>query len=159
MAWLNNVNTHLSVLIDLTMITDVGSWDIEIINEQNKKYRTTGYLTEGDKWLDKYSDELREMLGMPELYVFNEVSYSDIRLCSCEFEYGGKQYYYQTDDKSIHIGDMVIVPVGKSGDQKKVRVANIESLDEADLPMEFEKIKTIICKVEPDPPYSDLADM
>jgi len=158
-VWLNDVNTHLSVLVDLMMITDVGSWDIEIVNEQNKKYRTSGYLTEGDKWLDKYSDELREMLDMPELYVFNEVSYSDIRLCSCEFEYGGKQYYYQTDDKTIHIGDMVLVPVGKSGDQKKVRVANIESLDEADLPMELEKIKTIICKVEPDPPYSDLADM
>lgn len=158
-AWLNNVNTHLSVLIDLTMITDVGSWDIEIVNEQNKKYRTSGYLTEGDKWLDKYSDDLREMLGMPELYVFNEVSYSDNRLCSCEFEYGGKQYYYQTNDKSIHIGDMVMVPVGNNGDQKKVRVANIESLDEANLPMELEKIKSIICKVEPDPPYSDLADM
>lgn len=158
-AWLNNVNTHLSVLIDLTMITDVGSWDIEIINKLNEKYRTSGYLTEGDKWLDKYSDDLREMLEMPELYVFNEVSYSAIRLCSCEFEYGGKQYYYQTDDKTIHIGDMVMVPVGNNGDQKKVRVANIESLDEVDLPMGLEKIKSIICKVELDPPYSDLVEM
>lgn len=158
-AWINNVNTHLSVLIDLMMITDVGSWNIEIVNEQKKKYCSSGYLIEGDSWLDKYSDELRELFDMPELYVFNDASYSKTRLCSCEFEYGGKQYYYKTNDKSIHIGDMVMVPVGKSDNPKKVHVVNIESLDEADLPMEFEKIRSIICKVELELPHSDLADM
>lgn len=75
------------------------------------------------------------------------------------YEYGGKMYYYQTEDKTIHIGDIVMVPVEKNGDQKKVRVDNIERLDEADLPFELERIKTIICKVDPDPPYSDLLDM
>ena len=141
------------------MITDVGSWDAVIVNEENKKFRISGYLAEGDKWLDKYSDELREILDMPELYVFDRESYSAVRLCSCEFEYGGKQYYYQTEDKTIHIGDTVIVPVGKGNEQKKVRVVNIESLDEADLPFELERIKTIICKVEADPPGSDLLDL
>lgn len=158
-GWLGGVGTHLSVLIDLMMIADVGSWDAVIVNEGNKKFRIFGYLSEGDKWLDKYSDELREMLDMPELYVFNKKSYSAVRLCSCEFEYGGKQYYYQTEDKTIHIGDMVIVPVGKSNEHKKVRVVNIESLDEADLPFELERIKTIICKIEPDPPGSELLDL
>ena len=158
-GWLSSVGTHLSVLIDLTMITDVGSWDVVIVNEENKKFRTSGCLAKGDKWLDKYSDELREMLDMPELYVFNEKSYSAARLCSCEFEYGGKQYYYQTEDKTIHIGDTVIVPVWKSNEQKKVRVVNIESLDEADLPFELERIKTIICKIEPDSSGSDLLDL
>lgn len=158
-GWLCGVGTHLSVLIDLMMITDVGSWDAVIVNEGNKKFRIFGYLFEGDKWLDKYSDELREMLDMPELYVFNEKSYSAVRLCSCEFEYGGKQYYYQTEDKTIHIGDTVIVPVGKSNEHKKVRIVNIESLDEANLPFELERIKAIICKVETDPPGSDLLDL
>lgn len=91
--------------------------------------------------------------------MFDGESYSAVRLCSCEFEYGGNQYYYQTEDKTIHIGDTVIVPVGKSNEQKKVRVVNIESLDETDLPFELERIKTIICKVEPDPPGSDLLDL
>lgn len=158
-GWLSSVGTHLSVLIDLMMITDVGSWDAVIVNEENKKFRVSGHLAEGDKWLDKYSDDLREMLDMPELYVFNEKSYSAVRLCSCEFEYGGKQYYYQTKEKTIHIGDTVIVPVGKGNEQKKVRVVNIENLDEADLPLELERIKTIICKVESDPPGSDLLDL
>mgnify|MGYP004682378011 FL=1 len=158
-GWLGDVGTHLSVLIDLTMITDVGSWEAVIVNEENKKFRISGYLADGDKWLDKYSDDLREMLDMPELYVFNEKSYSAVRLCSCEFEYGGKQYYYQTEDKTIHIGDTVIVPVGKSNEQKKVRVVNIESLDEADLPFELERIKTIIRKIESDPSGSDLLNL
>lgn len=158
-VWLNNVNTHLSVLNESMWVTDVGLWNIEIFNEHGNKYRSSGCLVEGDKWLDKYSDELREMLDMPELYVFNETVYSEIRICSCEFEYGGKQYYYQTTDKSIHIGDTVLVPVGNSGDQRKVQVTDIENLDEVDLPMELDKIKTIICKVELDPPYTDLADI
>lgn len=156
-GWLDGVGTHLSVLIDLMMITDVGSWDAIIVNEENKKFRISGCLSEDDKWLDKYSDELREMLDMPELCVFN--NYFAVRLCSCEFEYGGKQYYYQTADKTIHIGDTVIVPVGKTNEQKKVRVVNIESLDEADLPFELERIKTIICRAESDQPGSDLLDL
>lgn len=159
-VWLNNVNIHLSVLIDSMMITDVGSWDAEIVNEKDEEYRMSGCLTEGDNWLDKYSDELREMVDMPELYAFNEVSYSPTRLCSCEFEYGGKQYYYKTNDKSIHIGDMVLVPVGNKGAKKEARVTNMENLDEADPPMDLDKIKEIISKVEPDPPlYTDFTDL
>ena len=56
-GWLGGVGTHLSVLIDLMMIADVGSWDAVIVNEGNKKFRIFGYLSEGDKWLDKYSDK------------------------------------------------------------------------------------------------------
>ena len=76
----------MSVLNESMQVTDVGSWDIEIFNEYGNKYRSSGCLVEGDKWLDKYSDELREMLDMPELYVFNENNdyYEEVIYpCSC----------------------------------------------------------------------------
>lgn len=67
--------------------------------------------------------------------------FKEIILCSCEFEFGGKQYYYKTDDKSIEIGDNVEVPVGEHGRTKIVKVVNIESATEDDLPYEYREIK------------------
>lgn len=154
--WINNVNMHLSMCIDLMMVTDVGSWNIEITDQQNKKYRVSACLVKGDKWLDKFSDELREMLGEPGLYVFNGDIQSEIKICSCEFGERGKQYFYQTTDNSIHVGDIVMVPIGTNGEVKKVRVANVEKLNDIELTMDLEYIKTIIGKVSNEPSISDL---
>lgn len=107
-----------------------------------------------DKWLDSYSEEIRNILDIPDLYVFNCDCSRKIILCSCEFEFGGKQYYYKTDDKSIEIGDNVEVPVGEHGRTKIVKVVNIESATEDDLPYEYREIKSIIGLARPDDSYN-----
>lgn len=157
-VWLNNVNTHLSVYTQ-EFVTDVGGWSATITNDKSKTARFSGALIpDADAWLHRYSDELRELLEMPELYVFDGAVHSKICLCSCEFEYGGKSYYYQSNDPSIHVGDTVIVPVGKENTLKKARVVNVEFFDEDSLPMDPLRIKAILEKAETNPLYKRLKE-
>lgn len=153
--WMCKLCSHLSVAVADDHFLDVGSWSLKITDSEKKKYHITGDLIDGyDKWLDSYSEEIRNILDIPDLYVFNCDCSRKIILCSCEFEFGGKQYYYKTDDKSIEIGDNVEVPVGEHGRTKIVKVVNIESATEDDLPYEYGEIKSIIGLARPDDSYN-----
>ncbi|HOJ12192.1 MAG TPA: hypothetical protein PK733_16605 [Clostridiales bacterium] len=64
--------------------------------------------------------------------------------CSVEFTEGGKSYYYISDDDTIEVGDLVIVPVGKDEHTATVEVVNIEYFSEEKAPFPIEKAKHII---------------
>ena len=68
----------------------------------------------------------------------------DFMFCSVEFIEGGKSYYYISDDDTIEIGDLVIVPVGKDKHTATVEVVNIEYFSEENAPFPIEKAKHII---------------
>jgi len=68
------------------------------------------------------------------------------RFCSVTFAEDGKTYYYRTDDKTLQVGDKVIVPTGTANTEVKAKIVGIEYFDEGELPMPLEEVKPIIRK-------------
>lgn len=71
---------------------------------------------------------------------------SDYIFCRVTFDGGYKGYYYLTDDDSIKVGDLVLVPAGKDNHKAVVEVVNIEYFNEENAPLPVEKTKKIIHK-------------
>ncbi|WKY43286.1 hypothetical protein Q5O14_11535 [Eubacteriaceae bacterium ES2] len=75
---------------------------------------------------------------------------SEYIFCSVTFDEGYKSYYYLTDDDSIKIGDLVLVPAGKDNHTAIVEVVKIEYFSEENAPLPIEKTKQIIRKCTDD---------
>ena len=71
---------------------------------------------------------------------------SEYIFCSVIFKGGYKSYYYLTDDDSIEIGDLVLVPAGNDDHEVVVEVDNIEYFSKENAPRPIEKTKRIIRK-------------
>lgn len=133
-------------------VTDVGSWDLTITSINGKEYKFDGslYYAQGD-WLQEFSKNLRKYLKRWDLFVFdgNTKPVADgIMFCSCEFEGGGKSYYYISDDPSLEEGDLVRVPVGDNGKTSVVEIVEIEYFQEDEVPMPLERVKRIIGRAD-----------
>ena len=68
----------------------------------------------------------------------------EVKYCGVEFCDGGKIYYYRTDDLRIEEGDEVIVPVGKSNDERVATVKTVEFYRLDDTPYPLARTKEII---------------
>ena len=81
-------------------------------------------------------------------FVFGKVKRrkSEYIFCSVIFKGGYKSYYYLTDDDSIEIGDLVLVPAGDDDHEVVVEVDNIEYFSKENAPRPIEKTKRIIRK-------------
>ena len=66
--------------------------------------------------------------------------------CSVTFGESYNTYDYLTDDDSIEVGDLVIVPVGKDNHQVVVEVVKIRYYQENKVPYPIDKTKKIIRK-------------
>ena len=66
--------------------------------------------------------------------------------CSVIFAEGRKTYYQLTDDISIEVGDVVLVPAGIDNHEAIVKVVKIEHFREEDCPLPLEMTKSIIRK-------------
>ena len=133
-------------------VTDVGSWDLTITSANGKayKYDCSLYCEHGE-WLAEFSKNLRRYLKRWDLFVFdgNTKPIADgIMFCSCEFEGGGKSYYYISDDPSLEEGDLVRVPVGDNGRTSVVEIVEIEYFQEDEVPMPLERVKKIIGRAD-----------
>lgn len=86
----------------------------------------------------------------PSVYGKVKRRQSEYIFCSVTFDKGYKSYYYLTDDDSIEVGDLVLVPAGKENHEAVVEVVNIEYFSEEDVPLPVEKTKRVIrkCKDE-----------
>lgn len=71
---------------------------------------------------------------------------TDYIYCSVTFEEGQRSYYYLTEDDSIEVDDLVIVPVGKDDHEAVAQVVDIEYFSADDVPLPMEKTKHIIRK-------------
>ena len=104
-----------------------------------------------------FANDLREFLlyyGEGEMldrryYEAQKLCPGDIIYLSVAFGDNYKTYYYKTEDNSIDVGDLVVVPVGTDGKERIVKVVKKEYYQESSLPMPFEKVKTIIEKLVP----------
>lgn len=82
----------------------------------------------------------------PSVYGKAKRRKSEYIFCSVIFDEGYKSYYYLTEDDSIEIGDLVLVPAGKDNHEAIVKVVNIEYFSKENVPLPVEKIKRIIRK-------------
>ncbi len=133
-------------------VTDVGSWDLVITSANGKEYKFDGslYYAPGD-WLQEYSKNLRKYFKRWDLFVFDGITKpvaDGIMFCSCEFEGGGKSYYYISDDPSLEEGDLVRVPVGEHGRTSIVEIVDIEYFKDDEVPMPLDKVKKIIGRAD-----------
>lgn len=104
-----------------------------------------------------FANDLREFLlfyGEGEMldrrfYEAQKLCPGDIIYLSVSFGDNYKTYYYKTEDNSIDVGDLVVVPVGTDGKERIVKVVKKEYFQESSLPMPFEKVKAVIEKLIP----------
>ena len=104
-----------------------------------------------------FANDLREFLlfyGEGELldhrfYEAQKLCPGDIIYLSVSFGDTYKTYYYKTEDNSIDVGDLVVVPVGIDGKERIVKVVKKEYFQAASLPMPLEKVKAVIEKLIP----------
>ena len=66
---------------------------------------------------------------------------------SVKFPGSDQEYYYRTTDRSIDVGDSILVPAGKSNRKELVEVTRKEKFYEDELPMPLEEVKSVIGKV------------
>ena len=66
--------------------------------------------------------------------------------CSVIFNEYGKAYYYITDDESLEVEDIVLVPVGKESALKPAEIVKIDYFDKENAPYPINKVKKIIRK-------------
>ena len=110
---------------------------------------------------EDFDDFAEEVVDFIRFYGFGEIldpsiyrktlhRANDYIYCSVTFDEGEKSYYYITDDDTIEIGDLVIVPAGKDNHEAIVEVVDIEYFDTNDVPLPVEKTKRIIRKYSED---------
>ena len=129
-------------------VTDIGDFQITITMEDGTKIRRNGSLNQdfeiGD---DDLNSIIRETLGVDDLFLFNGHSGQRYIYLSVKFPGSDQEYYYRTTDKSIEVGDTVLVPAGKSNRKEMVEVTRKEKFYEDELPMPLEEVKSVIGKV------------
>lgn len=82
----------------------------------------------------------------PAIYDKRRRCQSEYIFCKVTFEDGYRKYYYLTDDESIQIGDLVMVPVGEDNHQSLVEVVDIDFFTKENAPFPIEKTKYILYK-------------
>ena len=130
-------------------VTDVGSWELTIQNDDGNDYKLSGsLLADTDPMLIDLSCIIRNALKRDNLLVFDGGYHTEMyRVCHCSFDFGGKSYCYFSDDDNIRIGDTVFVPVGKENGTATARVLSIEYVDSAnELPLPEDKIKQVFAR-------------
>lgn len=75
---------------------------------------------------------------------------TEYTFCGVRFLSGSKVYQYRTDDKTITVGDRVIVPVGTEGKEVVAIVEAVKQYTRAHAPYPLNEVKKIIRKLPPD---------
>lgn len=96
-----------------------------------------------DNFIKKY--DLGDILN-PGLYEKAKRKKAEIIFCSVIFDGESKSYYYLTNDESIRVGDMVVVPVGRSNQEAVVKVVKVEYFAREEVPRPIEATKYILSK-------------
>ena len=125
-------------------IIDGTNWSLYI-----KYSGRRGYLITGE---NEYPGNWEALLGVFGIVDQDEEDEAPIRrpgeliYCSVSFNEHGDEYYYQTEDDELEVGDTVIVPVGESNDERTGVIGRIEYFDPELVPYPLEKTKHIISR-------------
>lgn len=122
---LDLIGSHFSVPHCQVRVTDVGSWDLTITGGDGNDFSAGGDLM-GTKGLQWVSDQVRDALGMPDLYVFDGGPTGDVtedddmpgesfdgNFCFFWHEYGDNGYFSNWYDSDFTFGGVAF----SSGEQ------------------------------------------
>ena len=129
------------------ILCDVGSWHIELTNDEGQKFKFTGTLLSEENELDDISELIRRKLDMRNLLAFDG-GRGEYIFVSVRFEGSEKSYYYLSDGQEPEEGDYVVVPVGPDDREAIAEVVDIEYYYLWEAPIPPEKVKKIIRRAE-----------
>ncbi len=106
---------------------------------------------------DDFEEFANEVFDLFAFYGFGEIlnfniygkarrRASEYIFCSVIFDVGQKSYYYLTEDDSINVDDLVIVPAGKDNHEAIAKVVAIDYYTKDNAPFPVKKTKHIIRK-------------
>ncbi len=93
---------------------------------------------------------LKELTAAREEYA--EMAKTDTNIyhyCGVVYEGNSYPYHYMTDDTSLKVGDLVVVPVGRQNIETIAEIVSMEEHTRLTVPYPVEKVKHIIRKYEP----------
>ena len=155
---LSNIAMYFVTNHETLFATDVGYWDLEITNTENKTFTAGGSLFTDLVFNGVHiSSTMRKYIGMPELFCFDgdaripiEKEDDEYIFVNVFFGNNGRTYCYLCDDCNVAEGDNVLVPVGNSGDTKMAIVESINVVTADKAPFPVDKCKRVIKIVEED---------
>lgn len=122
---------------------DERCYKFEIRTRKNGTETLEGWWGNGElpALLDELAYDVNSFLdehGRPEML---EPLY---RYCFVEFKNNGKPYSYLCDDPAVGPGSHVVVPVGSSYYEKTVKVVDVKTYRESEVPYPVEETKSVI---------------
>lgn len=128
------------------IICDGTQWSMYVRHEGSR-----GLIYGGDNTYPESWDALLALFGIDyddedDDNEKSERKPGEVIYCSVSFNEDGSSYYYQTEDESIKVGDLVIVPVGSDNTERVAVVEEIEYFEPMNVPFPLDKIKHIISK-------------
>lgn len=142
---------------DLEPNEDTPSLTVELAhhNGKNRFFAYNRDLAAFTKKWRKLMDKLKQFLSSYGQYAFLldtellkcKIGAAEYIYCSVEFTPGAKRYHYRTEDRSLKLGDRIIVPVGENGSESVAVIKGIEYFTADRLPYPLDKTKAIIRKL------------
>lgn len=132
--------------------TEGGVWDVVLVNTEGSTFKFRGSLGRGiENKRMAMSDFVRKALGLEGLMLFDGNNKPDSHkeefiFCSINFGDGFMNYYYLTDDRTIRVGDCVVVPGGMEDNLVNANVVKIERFTKENAPMRIDKMKWVVRK-------------
>lgn len=136
-----------------------------IVDYENRPQLLISGTVDNSGLPDDYLEFSTELLRFIRFYgdgeLLNPISmemntFEDLLICRVMFSGGTKEYYYLTNDKSICIGDFVIVPVGEYNRAEVATVTDIKKYFEKRVPFPRDEIKYIIRKMFEDEVFNSV---
>lgn len=149
---LGNVGLYFSEYQELIFVTDIGTWTVELTNTDGKVFKYSGSLCmDLVVEFNGLSDLLRKYLDMPDLIGFDNsrripriIAADEYILVHVSFGNNSKSYCYICDDKTVKIGDTVVVPVGSDETLKCAMVERVDVVTRETAPFPIDQCKKII---------------
>lgn len=126
-------------------VCDGEQWNMIIKYDDGTQLKIGGDNTYPEKWnalLEFFGIDYDDEDNKDDKYKRQP---GEVIYCSVSLN-GGRTYYYTTEDESIQIGDMIVVPVGMDNNEMRGEVKDIEYFLPEDVPIPLERTKKIIRK-------------
>lgn len=152
MKWFRDRLLPIVKAVDIGMVQDeIPEWEKEIaeyINrvEDNDKYEAWKEKTEAvrkqrrEEWLQRQSArqaQTQAHVGDKTIYTY----------CGVLFPFSNRAFSYRTEDDTIQIDDVVIVPVGRDNEEMEGKVVSVGKYARAGVPYPVEKTKFVLKKI------------